>query len=78
MATAGFPNWLHLLGPNSGVGAGSLLIMIEKMTDYAVEVVLKMQRENIKSMEPTKEAVDEFDEYLDVSLFDSCSVVGNV
>ncbi|TFL03433.1 FAD/NAD(P)-binding domain-containing protein [Pterulicium gracile] len=65
MATAGFPNWLHLLGPNSGVGAGSLLIMIEKMTDYAVEVVLKMQRENIKSMEPTKEAVDEFDEYLD-------------
>jgi cation diffusion facilitator CzcD-associated flavoprotein CzcO len=65
LAVHGFPNWFQFLGPNSGVGAGSLLVLIEKQVDYAVEAVGKIQREWIKSMEPTKDAVDDFDEYLE-------------
>lgn len=34
--------------------------------DYAVAATLKLQRERLKSMEVQKEAVDDFDEYLEV------------
>lgn len=34
--------------------------------DYAVAATLKLQRERLKSMEVKKEAVDDFDEYLEV------------
>ncbi|KAG9222257.1 hypothetical protein CCMSSC00406_0006554 [Pleurotus cornucopiae] len=65
VAVEGFPNWFQTLGPNSAVGAGSLLIILEKQVDYAVEATLKIQRERLKSMDPKKEAVDDFDEYLE-------------
>ncbi|KAF4573472.1 hypothetical protein EYR36_007987 [Pleurotus pulmonarius] len=65
IAVEGFPNWFQTLGPNSAVGAGSLLIILEKQVDYAVEATLKIQRERLKSMDPKKEAVDDFDEYLE-------------
>ncbi|KAF5374223.1 hypothetical protein D9758_004660 [Tetrapyrgos nigripes] len=64
VAVDGFPNWFCLLGPNS-VGAGSLLIVMERQVDYAVQVVLKLQRERMKSIEVKKEAIDDFDEYLE-------------
>ncbi|KAF5356247.1 hypothetical protein D9756_003714 [Leucocoprinus leucothites] len=64
LTAEGFPNFFHVLGPNSGVGAGSLLVLIERQVDYIVKAILKMQRERLKSMEAKKEAVDDFDEYL--------------
>ncbi|KAF7302712.1 hypothetical protein HMN09_00906100 [Mycena chlorophos] len=79
VAVDGFPNWFQALGPNSGVGSGSLLIVIERVSkalvdavraaansvQYAVEATLKLQREHLKSMEPTKEAVDDWDAYIE-------------
>ncbi|KAF5345212.1 hypothetical protein D9758_009659 [Tetrapyrgos nigripes] len=65
VAVDGFPNWFCLLGPNSAVGAGSLLIVMERQVDYAVQAVLKLQRERLKSIEVKKEAIDDFDEYLE-------------
>ncbi|KAH7925133.1 FAD/NAD(P)-binding domain-containing protein [Leucogyrophana mollusca] len=65
LCTDGFPNWFNCLGPNSGVGSGSLLILIEREIEYAVNVVGKMQRERLKSIEVKREAVDDFDEYLE-------------
>lgn len=62
----GFPNWFQCLGPNSGTGAGSLLIIMERQVDYAVEATLKLQRERLKSIEVKAEAVDDFDKYLEV------------
>lgn len=56
------------MGPNSAVGSGTLLYVIEKQIDYAVEATLKIQRERLKSMEVKKTAVDDFDEYIEVSL----------
>ena len=56
-----------LVGPNGALGAGSLLAMMEKEVDYMVQVAQKMQLEEIKSIEPKKEAIDDFDEYLEVS-----------
>ncbi|THH07656.1 hypothetical protein EW145_g3232 [Phellinidium pouzarii] len=65
VCTDGFPNWFMALGPNSGVGSGSLLVLIERQVDYAVAAAKKMQREHLKSIEVKKEAVADFDEYLE-------------
>ena len=62
----GFPNWFLSLGPNSGVGSGSLLVMIERQIDYSVAAAEKLQKERLKSIEVKKEAVADFDEYLEV------------
>lgn len=67
IAVDGFPNWFQALGPNSAVGAGSLLILIERQVDYAVAATLKMQRERLKSIEVKSEAVDDFDQYIKVN-----------
>ncbi|KZT22657.1 FAD/NAD(P)-binding domain-containing protein [Neolentinus lepideus HHB14362 ss-1] len=65
MCVDGFPNWFQSLGPNSGVGSGSLLVIIERQLDYAIHATLKLQRERLKAIEVKKEAVDDFDEYLE-------------
>ena len=52
-------------GPNSAIGTGSLLLIMERHVDYAVSVAQKLQRERLKSIEPKREAVKEFDEYLE-------------
>ena len=65
IANRGFPNWFEILGPNSGVGSGSLLIIIERSIEYAVKVVKKLQKERYKSIEVKQEAVDDFDQYVD-------------
>lgn len=60
-----FPNYFFSLGPNSAVGSGSLLAVIEHQVDYAVMVGMKMQRERLKSVVVKKGAVEDFDEYLE-------------
>ena len=61
-----FPNWFFSLGPNAGVGSGSLLALMEYQVDYAVHAARKMQREGLKTIEIKKEAVDDYDEYIEV------------
>lgn len=54
------------IGPNSFIGAGNILLIMERQVDYAVAATLKLQRERLKSIEVKREAVDEFDKYIDV------------
>lgn len=61
-----FPNWFFSLGPNSAVGSGSLLALIEYQVDYAVRAAKKMLREGLKTIEIKKEAVEDYDEYIEV------------
>ncbi len=61
-----FPNMFMSLGPNSGVGSGSLLALIEFEILYACQAVAKMQRERLKSMEIKAEAQRDYDQYLEV------------
>lgn len=61
------------LGPNSGLGSGSLLVVIERQLDYAVAAAEKLQKERLKSIEVKAEAVADFDEYLEVCWnYDTC------
>jgi hypothetical protein len=73
VATDGFPNYFTYLGPNSGLGTGNLLILLEKMADYFTDCVAKMQREDIASMavkpESVRAFVDHCDKYFERTVF---------
>lgn len=73
-----FPNFFFALGPNSGVGSGSLLALIERQVEYAVEVVRKMGRERLGSVVVKREAVEDYDEYIEVSGLFGVEVIGEV
>ncbi|KAI1782736.1 FAD/NAD(P)-binding domain-containing protein [Ganoderma leucocontextum] len=61
----GFPNRFMSLGPNSVIGAGVLLPILEFAVAYAVQATVKMQRERLKSMEVKLRAVQDFDKYIE-------------
>ncbi|CAI7582011.1 unnamed protein product [Penicillium bialowiezense] len=65
IATDGFPNYFISLGPNAGLGAGSLLLLIEKSVDYFTACIQKMQRDNIRAINVRREAVQRFTSYCD-------------
>jgi hypothetical protein len=70
VAVDGFPNMFQALGANSNVGAGNLLLVMERQVDYAVAATLKVQRERLKSIEAKVEAIEDFERYIDVGFFD--------
>jgi len=48
---AGFPNYFHLVGPNTGLGHNSIVYMIESQLNYVVDALRTMQREGAHSAE---------------------------
>jgi len=64
-AIDGFPNFFLSAGPNIALANGNLILMFEKVMEYAAKCIKKMQREGIKIMVVKKEAVDDFKEYCD-------------
>lgn len=47
-----FPNFFMLLGPNSGTGHTSALIMIESQADYVLKCIKTMNRHSIALLDP--------------------------
>ena len=68
MCVDGFPNMFMSLGPNSIIGAGVLLPILETAVGYAVQAAAKMHRERIRSMEVKRSAVRDFDRYMEVRI----------
>jgi hypothetical protein len=65
LATDAFPNYFISLGPNSALGTGNLLLLIERAIDYITACLSKMQRDNIRSMAPRPDSVKTFVEFCD-------------
>ena len=65
IGVAGFPNLFFLLGPNTGLGHNSVLIMIEAQIAYLTQVLRHRARHGLQTIEPTPGAqaryVDEVD-----------------
>jgi cation diffusion facilitator CzcD-associated flavoprotein CzcO len=53
---AGFPNFAMLLGPHTGLGHSSVLVMIEAQINYVVALLALAEREGIATLEPRAEA----------------------
>jgi cation diffusion facilitator CzcD-associated flavoprotein CzcO len=60
-----FPNLFITAGPNIALSNGSLILMFEKVMEYAAKAIKKIQREGIKVMVVKKAAVDDFKDYCD-------------
>ncbi|KAI9925904.1 hypothetical protein ASPWEDRAFT_113544 [Aspergillus wentii DTO 134E9] len=65
LTVPGFPNYFSILGPNCPVGNGPVLISIEKQVEYIVQVLGKMQKENLQSFEVRRTATDSFNQWKD-------------
>jgi cation diffusion facilitator CzcD-associated flavoprotein CzcO len=46
---AGFPNYFHLVGPNTGLGHNSIVFMIESQLNYVVDALATMRRQGAHS-----------------------------
>lgn len=63
MCVDGFPNYLMINGPNSAVGSGDLVVLFQTQVDYAIKCCQKLRKQSYKSMQPKREAVEEFQQY---------------
>ncbi|KAM0748446.1 cyclohexanone monooxygenase [Meredithblackwellia eburnea MCA 4105] len=57
MFVPGFPNYLIVMGPGSPSAHGSLLPSTEHVSDYALQVLHRLQTEPIKSLEVKQDVV---------------------
>ncbi|KAM0525911.1 hypothetical protein ACHAPS_004482 [Verticillium nonalfalfae] len=65
IAVDGFPNFFLIGGPNSGLGSGSLLAVLEAQADYAIKMIRKLQKEDYATCEIRPELVADFSRYID-------------
>ncbi|KAL2837567.1 hypothetical protein BJY01DRAFT_251389 [Aspergillus pseudoustus] len=63
LSTNGAPNLFFAHGPSSGIGVGSLVIILERTCDYVSKMISKMQADRIAMVEPKQDACDAFREY---------------
>lgn len=63
LATHGVPNFFVAHGPNSGLGVGSLSIVLERTCDYVCGVISKMQKDRIATIQPKHESCEAFVAY---------------
>lgn len=65
LAARDMPNYFMFLGPNAVVAHGSIIEAINWTGDYILKWIRKIATENIKSVVPKSEAIDEFIAYGD-------------
>ncbi|UJR12247.1 hypothetical protein I4U23_016424 [Adineta vaga] len=63
-----FPNMFLLLGPNTGLGHNSVLVMIEAQLKYILEALIYMQEKKIRAMVVKENVSDKFNEEIQSKL----------
>jgi cation diffusion facilitator CzcD-associated flavoprotein CzcO len=64
MTVSGFPNWFTIMGPNTGPGHTSVLVLAEAQMTHAVQAIKKIMREDIKYMDVRQDVQDRYNERL--------------
>jgi cation diffusion facilitator CzcD-associated flavoprotein CzcO len=60
LTVAGFPNMFMLYGPNTNLGAGSIVTMLESQIGYVVEAMQEVQRSGARWIEVRQETQSAF------------------
>jgi len=60
VTVSGFPNFFMLLGPNTGLGHNSVVLMIEAQVRYVIKCLKLMRKQNISAMEVRAESQRQF------------------
>ncbi|KAH6677855.1 hypothetical protein F5X68DRAFT_245606 [Plectosphaerella plurivora] len=64
LAVAGLPNYFTIMGPNCPIANGSLIPCIEASINYIAQAIVKIQRDQIKSLEVKQSVQDAFNDYV--------------
>jgi cation diffusion facilitator CzcD-associated flavoprotein CzcO len=67
-AVPGFPNLFLLLGPNTGLGHSSMVLMIETQIEHVLRAIQAMDRRGASVIEVRREVYDEFNARLDARM----------
>ncbi|HEY3186516.1 MAG TPA: NAD(P)/FAD-dependent oxidoreductase [Solirubrobacteraceae bacterium] len=71
MAVSGFPNFFMLYGPNTNLGSGSIIYMLESQIRYAIEAVRAVSSNGRGYLDVRPEVQREFDREMQRRLSDS-------
>lgn len=76
MTVPNFPNFFILLGPNTGLGHNSVVIMIEAQIKYIAEALLYMDANKIRTLDIKMSVHDEYNRYIQTKLKNTVWQVG--
>jgi cation diffusion facilitator CzcD-associated flavoprotein CzcO len=65
---SGFPNLFMVLGPNTGLGHTSVLVMIESQLEHVLGALRYLEGRGLAALEPTPEAQADFVQQLDTRM----------
>ncbi|KAF2421137.1 FAD/NAD(P)-binding domain-containing protein [Tothia fuscella] len=57
------PNFIIFIGPTWPVENGAVTGPLQQVADYAIKIIKKMQKENVKSWAPKQDVTDQFNEH---------------
>ena len=60
MSVAGFPNWVSMMGPNTGPGHTSVLAYTKAQISHAVQATKKLMAENLKNIDIRQDVLDRY------------------
>ncbi|AYV56874.1 NAD(P)/FAD-dependent oxidoreductase [Leptospira kmetyi] len=59
---SGFPNLFLIVGPNTGLGHSSMVLMIESQINYTLQCILSLRKKRLKFINVLKEAQDKYNQ----------------
>ncbi len=69
ISAPGFPNFFLLLGPNSGLGHNSVILMIEAQVNYVIKLLRQAQKSGVGALiEPRSGAAGDYDRRIQADL----------
>ncbi|MDB5284548.1 MAG: NAD(P)/FAD-dependent oxidoreductase, partial [Bacteroidota bacterium] len=68
ISVAGFPNLFLVVGPNTGLGHSSMILMIEAQVNYIMDCIGQMKRDKLQSVDVKKEVEVEYNRDLQKKL----------
>ena len=65
---AGFPNWFFIVGPNTGLGHSSMVIMIEAQVDHVMKCIHAMKKSRASRIEVRRDAERSYNDRIQAQL----------
>ena len=70
-SVAGFPNLFTLIGPNTGLGHNSMVVMMEAQYSYVLDALAQMRRRGLRALEVKAAVQQRFNERLQARMKDT-------
>ncbi|PPJ56015.1 hypothetical protein CBER1_03410 [Cercospora berteroae] len=64
LAIPNMPNFVTFIGPSWPIENGSVMAPLHSVSEYALQLISKMQNENVRSFTPRQDVTDKFNEHV--------------